>query len=69
MTECNSRMNRRIEEVENFLANPHADALNMTMFSGEKRRLEKFFCDRITIKSIAKTDVEGLIKCKIEKIR
>lgn len=69
MTECNSRMNRRIEEVEKFLANPKAESLPMTMFSGERRRLEKCFSGRIVINAIAKTDIEGLIKCKIEKIR
>ena len=67
MTECNSRMNRRIEEIEKFLANPKAESLPMTMFSGERRRLEKCFSGRIVLITKAKTDIDGLLICKIEK--
>lgn len=69
MTECNSRMNRRIEEIEHFLADSSVGTLSMTMFTGEKRRLQKFFNSQIEISAIAKTDTEGLVKYKIVKTR
>ena len=67
MTECNSRMSRRISEIEAFLDDKSVDKLSMTMFAGEKRRIEKCFDTKIRIEAVAKTEIRGLVKYKIIK--
>lgn len=67
MTECNSRMSRKISEIEAFLDDKSVDKLSMTMFAGEKRRIEKCFGTKIRIEAVAKTEIRGLVKYKIIK--